>query len=111
MSPLRHLAVVLLAVAITTPVSSSLHAGDAGGDISTPDKVVDKGIAALIRLQQPNGSFDAGAGITALCGMALLSGGHTPTRGAHQVASRKALDELPAGRVAAGCVAVEADPW
>lgn len=86
----RGVAGVLLAWAMV--FNAQTYAGEAGGDIATPDKVVDKGIAALLRLQQPNGSFDAGAGITALCGMALLSGGHTPTRGTHQAASKKALE-------------------
>lgn len=85
---LRRVMVLLLTAALVVP---GVYAGEAG-DVSTPDKVVDKGLAALLKLQQPNGSFDAGAGITALCGMALLSGGHTPTRGAFQVNSKKALD-------------------
>jgi hypothetical protein len=61
------------------------------GEAVTPDKVVDKGLAALVKLQQPDGSFDNATGITALAGMALLSGGHTPTRGLYHEASAKAL--------------------
>ncbi len=95
MKPISHsCAAVLLLTALHIGVVgySPLCAGEAGGgEISTPDKVVEKGLAALLKLQQPNGSFDSGAGITALCGMALLSGGHTPTRGVHQAASRNAL--------------------
>ena len=85
-------ALLLTALHIGIVGHCSLCAGEAGvTEISTPDKVVEKGMTALLKLQQPNGSFDAGAGITALCGMALLSGGHTPTRGVHQAASRNAL--------------------
>ncbi len=85
-------ALLLMALHIGVVGHCSLCAGEAGvTEISTPDKVVEKGMTALLKLQQPNGSFDAGAGITALCGMALLSGGHTPTRGVHQAASRNAL--------------------
>ena len=57
----------------------------------TPDSVVEKGLAALVRLQSPDGSIGDGAGITGLAGMALLSGGHTPTRGRYRDASAKAL--------------------
>jgi hypothetical protein len=92
---LRVVIGVLLASTVVFSLPAvTLSAADSESDsqIFTPDKVVDKGIAALLRLQQPNGSFDAGAGITSLCGMALLAGGHTPTRGAYQVASKKTLD-------------------
>jgi hypothetical protein len=60
-------------------------------DISTPDAVVNKGLAALIKIQAGDGSFDSATGITSLCGMALLSGGHTATRGTYREPSRKAL--------------------
>lgn len=52
---------------------------------------VDRGLAALARLQQDDGSFGDGAGITALAGMAFLSGGHTPTRGQYAANAAKAL--------------------
>ena len=85
-------ALLLTALHIAVVGHSPLCAGEAVvTEIATPDKVVEKGMTALLKLQQPNGSFDSGAGITALCGMALLSGGHTPTRGVHQAASRNAL--------------------
>ena len=94
MSLLPRLVLVLFAAVVMqgTALPSACAGEAAGGDISTPDKVVDKGLTALLKLQQGNGSFDVGAGITSLCGMALLSGGHTPTRGAYQAASKKALD-------------------
>lgn len=57
----------------------------------TPDAVVDRGLAALVKLQSDDGSIGDGAGITGLSGMALLSGGHTPTRGRYREASAKAL--------------------
>ncbi len=57
----------------------------------TPDAVVERGLAGLVKLQQADGSIGDGAGITGLAGMALLSGGHTPTRGRYRDASAKAL--------------------
>ncbi len=55
------------------------------------DAAVDKGLAALVKLQEPSGALGEGAGITALGGMALLAGGHTPVRGQYNEACRKAL--------------------
>jgi hypothetical protein len=69
----------------------ALSSAVAGELAVTPDAVVDKGLTALLKLQQPDGSFDNACGITSLCGMALLAGGHTPTRGAYRVQSAKAL--------------------
>jgi hypothetical protein len=86
----------LLALAVL--LSSGAIAGEAARDITTPDKVVDKGLAALLRLQQPDGSFDSAAGITSLCGMAMLSGGHSPTRGAYRTQSEKALKYVMAAQ-------------
>ena len=60
-------------------------------EIVTPDSTVERGLAALLKLQQPDGSFDNGAGITSLCGMALLAGGHTATRGQYREQSAHAL--------------------
>ncbi len=57
----------------------------------TPDAVVDRGLAALVALQTPEGAIGEGAGMTGLAGMALLAGGHTPTRGRYRDASAKAL--------------------
>ena len=71
-----------------TTIISSLPAAEA----ITPDQVVDKGIKALMRLQAPDGSFGGSlTSVTSLCGMALLAGGHTPTRSSYQQASAKAL--------------------
>jgi hypothetical protein len=58
----------------------------------TPDAAVDLGLAGLVKLQTPgDGAIGQGPGITALAGMALLAGGHTPTRGRYADASAKAL--------------------
>jgi hypothetical protein len=57
----------------------------------TPDQVVDRGLAALVKLQQNDGSFSEGAAVTALAGMAFLAGGHTPSRGMYHDASSHAL--------------------
>lgn len=55
------------------------------------DDVVERGLAALVRMQSSDGSFGDSAGITALGGMALLAGGHTPTSGRYRDASAAAL--------------------
>ncbi len=57
----------------------------------TPDAVVERGLKTLVALQSPDGAMGDGAGITGLAGMALLAGGHTPTRGRYREASAKAL--------------------
>jgi hypothetical protein len=75
--------VLLVALAALMPLAAA--------DIATPDKVVEKGLGALMKLQMPDGSFDGATGITALGGMALLAGGHTPTRGPLREQSAKAL--------------------
>lgn len=73
-----------------------------GGEAAVPTAVaapstvqleaaIDKGLAALVKLQDANGAIGEGAGITALGGMALLAGGHTPVRGQYNEACRKAL--------------------
>jgi hypothetical protein len=76
-------ALLLTSLFVTRAISAA--------DITTPDAVVEKGLAALVKIQQPDGSFDSAAGITSLCGMALLSGGHTPTRGLYRENSQRAL--------------------
>lgn len=56
------------------------------------DDVVDRGLAALVRSQSADGSFGSSEGITALAGMALLSGGHMPTSGRYREASARTLN-------------------
>lgn len=73
--------VVLLALITHLPAADAI----------TPDQAVDQGLAALVRLQMPDGGFDRSTAVTALGGMALLAGGHTPSRGAYQRSSAKAL--------------------
>ncbi len=85
-------ALMLCVLSAHTVVMAAAEGETESKEITTPDAVVEKGLAALMRLQQPNGSFDSAAGITSLCGMALLSGGHTPTRGTYREQSRKALN-------------------
>ncbi len=70
----------------------ALLAGHAhAADIVTPDQVVERGLAALLKLQAPDGSFDSAAGISSLCGMAMLAGGHSATRGAYREQSAHTL--------------------
>ncbi len=58
---------------------------------TTPDQAVDRGLEALMRLQMSDGGFDRSTAVTALAGMAMLAGGHTPSRGAYRLQSAKAL--------------------
>src|SRR5665213_1612549 len=60
-------------------------------DSITPEKVVLRGMTALLKMQDPNGSFASHTGLTSLAGMALLAGGHTPTRGMFHKQSDLAL--------------------
>lgn len=76
----------LPAISVILLLAVSLSAGEP--DL---DRTVERGVAALLRLQQPDGSFGETNAYTALAGMALLAGGHTPTRGAHRDASARAL--------------------
>lgn len=62
------------------------------------DQAVAKGLAALVQLQADNGSFGSNQGVTALAGMALLAGGHTPTSGQYREASAKVLKHLLASQ-------------
>jgi hypothetical protein len=63
-------------------------------DVST---TVDRGLAALAKLQGADGSYhDQGIpqAATALAGMAFLAGGHTPNRGTYHAASARCLTSL-----------------
>ena len=55
-------------------VAMSLGA-DASAEELSLQPTIDKGLAALVKLQQPDGLLGEGAGISALAGMALLAGG------------------------------------
>ncbi len=59
------------------------------------DAIVDKGLKALVSLQRPDGGFGASRlGPDSVAGMALLAGGHTPTRGLYKDASRLCLERV-----------------
>ncbi len=60
-------------------------------DAQAIDRVVERGTAALLLLQRPDGGFADEAGITALAGIALLAGGHVPDRGDHHAESAATL--------------------
>jgi len=95
----RAVVTVLCVMTLLLGEAPTLHAGEAVVAVAiTPDQVVDRGLAALVKMQQADGSFGEGAGITALAGMALLSGGHTPTRGRYHEASQRALRAVLAKR-------------
>src|SRR5947209_210952 len=83
---------MIVRLAVCTVVLLALARPAAAEAISlTPDAAIERGLAALVKMQQPNGAIGEGAGMTALCGMAFLAGGHTPTRGRYHEASGKAL--------------------
>ncbi|MBA3684647.1 MAG: terpene cyclase/mutase family protein [Planctomycetes bacterium] len=86
----RFILHALIMTCAATPLAAAVS--------STPDEAVEKGLAALVKLQTADGGIGDGSGITALSGMALLSGGHTPTRGRYREASAKALKYVLAAR-------------
>ncbi len=90
-APMKIMMVALIMSAMTSFRVPGMFGADEAPIAITPDQVVDRGLAALVKAQQSDGSFSEGSGITALAGMALLAGGHTPTRGQYQEASAKAL--------------------
>lgn len=79
------------ATALLLALCAGLAAGEAAPQPAQLQAAVDRGLAALVKLQDANGAIGEGAGITALGGMALLSGGHTPVRGQYAANCLKAL--------------------
>lgn len=74
---------------------------DVGGmKLVTPktQRAIDLGLARLAARQHDDGSFGSGSGylrnvaVTSLCGMAFLSGGHTPGRGKYGRTVTKTVD-------------------
>ena len=55
---------------------------------------IEKGLESLVSLQGADGSIGNGSGISSLGGMALLAGGHTPTRGTYAKESKKCLEYI-----------------
>ncbi|MCK6489064.1 MAG: hypothetical protein L6R48_12160 [Planctomycetes bacterium] len=80
--------------AIRVVVAALLAAGLSASEAS--DIAIERGLPALVRMQRPDGSFGDGNAITALAGMALLAGGHTPTRGSLREHSMRALRSVMA---------------
>lgn len=79
------------ATALLLALCACLATGEAAPQPAQLQAAVDRGLAALVKLQDANGAIGEGAGITALGGMALLSGGHTPVRGQYAANCLKAL--------------------
>ena len=77
------LRVITLAVAAVTLVAAEAAL--------TLQPAIERGLASLVKLQQADGLIGEGAGISALAGMALLAGGHTPTRGQYHEANARCL--------------------
>jgi hypothetical protein len=94
---------------------------DAGGAENAPaieemtpelDGGVGRGLEALARMQNTDGSFGRGrygrhVGITAICALAFMSDGHLPERGRYESTVRKALDFVLAGATETGLLAAE----
>lgn len=72
---------------------------DTGAEFITPatQAAIDGGLAFLERAQNPDGGFGhsspgAAVGVAALCGLALMAGGHQPGRGRYGRAVSRAVD-------------------
>ncbi len=87
------LLLLLLLMARSVPASEVISSS-----VQTPDQVVDRGLAALAHLQQPDGSYQEGTASTALAGMAFLAGGSTALRGPYREASARCLQSIIRGQ-------------
>lgn len=86
----HHLATTLVAILVLAPAArgQSKAPETTAAEMITPaaDRAIERGLAFLVSRQQKDGSFGAGnyrgnAAVSALAGLALLSGGSTPDRG------------------------------
>jgi len=84
---------LLLVVSLAGGLSAAQSDAPGGGE-GTPLAAVDRGLAALARLQTPAGDFTEGPAVTALAGMAFLAGGSTATRGPYHAASARCLQAV-----------------
>ena len=66
--------------------------------VETPDAVVERGLAALAEMQRADGGYGETSAVTALAGMAFLSGGHSPTRGSYSPNSARCLKAVLEGQ-------------
>lgn len=76
------------------------------------DGAVNRGLAALARMQNSDGSFGRGrygrhVGIAAICALAFMADGHLPGRGRYGTTVRKALDFVLDGATETGLLAAE----
>ncbi len=84
-----------LAPAPALSAAAARAAADSAPIAQTPDAYVNRGLAALAHMQQPDGSFgQEGSAVTALAGMAFLASGSTAQRGPYHEQSRKCLEAL-----------------
>lgn len=73
--------------------------GSAGLITTEAQRAIDKGLKWLSGRQRDDGAFGTGTyegnvGVTALCGMAFMSGGSTPGRGPHGGEIRRSIDYI-----------------
>jgi squalene cyclase len=99
-------------------MAGSFHAASAADDpertapvLVTPaaDRAIDRGLAWLARQQHGDGAYGTGAydgnvAVTALSGMAFLSGGSTPDRGPYGRQTRRTVDYLLANAQPSGFI-------
>ncbi len=76
------------------------------------DAGVRRGLEALAKMQNTDGSFGRGrygrhVGITSLCALAFMADGHLPDRGRYGEVVRRALDFVLAGATETGLLAAE----
>lgn len=97
--PLRsHLCrTLVLATALLAGALGNANAQDVrtGAPVSPAHRAMyERGLAFLVKQQQPNGSFDGDAGVTGICVMALLASGEDPNHGRYAKAVRRGVKAL-----------------
>ena len=110
-------AVLLALAAVVSPTHAAGLRGDAGPvgfDEITPElrRSVDRGLARLATLQQPDGSFGSErygrhVGITSLACLAFMADGHLPDRGPYGEVVRRGLDFVLDHATESGLIAAD----
>ncbi len=97
---------------ISPAFSQTADPEKSAAEMITPasQQAIDRGLEWLASRQNDDGGFGSGAvrgnaAISALCGMAFMSGGSTPGRGSHGIRVQKTIDYLLAAAQPSGCIA------
>ncbi len=103
-----------ISLILALPLASAADPPDAGPEITPAlQAAVGRGLNWLAAKQEADGSFGSDShygkhvGITALAGLAFMSDGHTPGRGAHGDVVRRCVDFVLASRSESGLLASE----